>query len=800
MTRGVGRLCFSVLALGLLMPAVVQARMDNLEPPMAYGRVPDNLYAVRPPNVFTHDMGALNLQITNVGMIGNYLLNDKFSAGWRGGEYLWASGLWIGAIGDDSEPHVSTAIPFELRPDLDPLWTIYESYEGIKGGTRLTGENADQADDDGDGELDEDFHDGFDNDNDGAIDEDFGAVSSQMFSCVYRDDTPEALAQQTDHKPLNLTIQQQSFQWGTEQLGEFVGFNFVVNNTGNQRLKEVYLAFFSDSDAGPKDPGVQYWTDDLVGWASIDTVVNDPDDPGPCGQENLKIDAAFMWDVPDDGGAIAGGDVSGVFGALFLGHTTDDTGTLAPKEVGLHTVAWFSSQGEETDPRDDQERYALLKRGTKPSIWARRPEDYRYVISAGPFKSLNPGESLEFQVGYVIGEGHSGFVRNAVNAQRVFNGIFVNADSDPETGVDGKERCLATLIPGAPISWQPCDSLETPIEHRGTECLYVDGDCDPCTGVEGRETRINWVGTTPPPSPFTNIDPEFTEQYIENPEFRASASVLNGEAILPGGDKSIIVQWDNSSELVKDAITRQRLFEGYRIYRADRWDRPEGSLGPAQEDWQLVATFRKSPRDGLGTGSLEHLQAAVNERVQLEGTTPEPENLPIYPIGYYQWQDTSGIHNGKVYFYSVVAFGKIPGEDALGQEILLEGQPTASEAQMVIPRWDAQSLSEGFSCDNVFVVPNPYRGSASWDLGKSDTDPTGTKIAIRGLPEAISTVRIYTLAGDLVLSETHDGTYGNGTFFWNLVTRNGQNAVSGVYVYTVQYPDGVCRGRFVVIR
>jgi hypothetical protein len=249
--------------------------------------------------------------------------------------------------------------------------------------------------------------------------------------------------------------------------------------------------------------------------------------------------------------------------------------------------------------------------------------------------------------------------------------------------------------------------------------------------------------------------------------------------------------------LAKDPISRERLFEGYRIYRADRWDRPEGSLGPAQEDWQLVATFRNTPIDGLGTSSLKHLGQAERSEVTLTATTPD--GLPVYPVGRYEWTDNNGIHNGKVYFYSVVAFAKL-GSDKYGEEILLEGQPTAVESEWLVPRWNSLDSSDGFSCDQVNVVPNPYRGGASWDLNPSDADPTGTKIALRGLPEAVSTVRIYSIAGDLILSEQHNGTAGNGTFFWDLITRNGQNATSGIYAYSVQYPEGKCRGRFVVIR
>jgi hypothetical protein len=335
------------------------------------GRGPESIYALREPFLFTHNVGLLTLQITNVGIIGNPFIND-LSAGWRGGEYLFFSGLWIGAVGSDSETHVSTASPFELRPELGGPWTVYESYEGQSGGVRLGLLGPTAADDDNDDVLNEDFQNGLDDDRDGNIDEDYEAIGQQMFSCMYRDDTAEATAQISDHFPLNILVRQRSFQWSTTGLNEFVGFDFEIVNTGEQRLKQLYLGFFSDTDAGPKTAD-SYWTDDLVGWAHIDTTIVDRNKQPACQRIHLIMDTAFMWDAPDNGTSVRGGDVPGVFGSLFLGHTTDDTGLRAPQSVGLTTVAWFSASGQNSDPQNDDERYQLLAAGTKPNKAANKP-------------------------------------------------------------------------------------------------------------------------------------------------------------------------------------------------------------------------------------------------------------------------------------------------------------------------------------------------------------------------------------------------------------------------------------------
>ncbi|UCF79128.1 MAG: hypothetical protein JSW03_02410, partial [Candidatus Eiseniibacteriota bacterium] len=147
--------------------------------------VPAGIYCVRPPDVYTHDVGRVTLQVTNLGLFGNPWI-EALSFGYEGGEYLYVAGLWIGALDEDNVPHVSTAAyETELRPSLSVIDKVYTSFEGMSGGLRFGPGGT--GDDDGDGLLDEDFHDGYDNDGDTEVDEDFEALGQQMFSCVYYD-------------------------------------------------------------------------------------------------------------------------------------------------------------------------------------------------------------------------------------------------------------------------------------------------------------------------------------------------------------------------------------------------------------------------------------------------------------------------------------------------------------------------------------------------------------------------------------------------------------------------------------
>ncbi len=876
-----GTLSGAVIASGALAKGELTdlpALMDELA-----DRGPAPLFAIRPPNVFTHNVGLLQLQITNVGMIGNFFI-DAFSAGWRGGEYLYAAGLWVGAKRSDGIPHVTTAVyDLEFLPPAEPEWTVYEAFEGISGGNRIGFSSGPQdfigedigdirtsgANDDWNGgvdlSIDEDFLNGFDDDGDGFIDEDFEAIGQQMFSCQYWDLSEFTQESEPDHVPLDLLVQQRSFAWATTGANEFVGFDFRVWNIGNETLNDVYIAFFVDGDAGPKDKQ-SYWVDDKGGYVAIDTTVIDDTVPigEACRERNLAVDIAYIFDTPDseineEQGGVRGGDVPGYFGGMFLGHTIDPAGIEAPAEVSIRRAAFFSGSEPypEGDPRNDVERYDLISGSGLPARDTPKPADYRYVISAGPFKTLPADTFLTFQTAFVIGDGKAGMLDNAVQAQVIFDGAWRDADENENTGVAGRELCLRPSGAGdsGVVLWDdPCDSIPGDFQAFSWEgycapSVYVNNDCDDCTPLStssdpGPETLVNWVGTVAPPPPIMNTDPE-----------------AEGIAVAaPGGDRKVVLEWNNLSELKADPIQRRILFEGYRIWRVEGWRRPVGSTGPAPEEWQLISQYVLHPDsppdtclvpapkvagefipfefnigDYLGNWEPEDPDGVLPDDpceacpqfcwpqrnfllntslvpeetgIATGDTTAGQEFADLYPIGRYRYEDREGIKNGMLYFYDVTAFSawddiNVSSEgDTLIRHFELSGRPAARESQAVTPAWPKQDTK-----NEIYVVPNPYiQGDRTvlpwgWDLIPSDSDPTGTRIAFANLPEGRNIIKVYTLAGDLVqtIDQEVDGI--GGTAFWNLVSRNGQDIVAGVYLYTVvTESQGTKVGRFVVIR
>ncbi len=110
---------------------------------------------------------------------------------------------------------------------------------------------------------------------------------------------------------------------------------------------------------------------------------------------------------------------------------------------------------------------------------------------------------------------------------------------------------------------------------------------------------------------------------------------------------------------------------------------------------------------------------------------------------------------------------------------------------------------------NVIAYPNPYRMDGDYrdagfeGRGSPDLLPERTHaLNFVNLPP-VCTIRIFSLDGDLINMIEHDEPADSPTAMhdsWSLITRNLQLAVSGIYYFVVETPDGATQiGKFVLI-
>lgn len=482
-------------------------------------------------------------------------------------------------------------------------------------------------------------------------------------------------------------------------------------------------------------------------------------------------------------------------------------------------------------------------------------------------------------------------LENAFSAQVAYEGVYEPArpgfqELVPncigcETGLKLPKGTTPTLFV------ENCPDREA-IQKLVTDNAYTwfDFDCDVCTGVFDRATRQgfylrHWNAESPPPSPNMNV--ASTYNYTDNPD-----------RVSPAGDGYITLAWDNIAENTADPKSAAFDFRSYRIWKVAGWRRPVGSSGPNDEDWALLSELRlfdyedrnyttpdACPRVFVpsfeypaGSAHCADIADWLRAGVPTSGTLlgnggcrdtatvgiclnrgdfwdrqtgfvlrPDPsvdcvreegecvvdsaralgEDINLgrtrYKVGRYAYVDRE-VKNGFTYFYSITA-----GDSTGGGELF--GRRSAVEADAVTPQ-AATSQTK-----NVWVVPNPYRGtrsladrSSGWDLTPNATDPTGTHVDFMGMPPGPWTLRIFTVSGDLV-AELHDGdsinesvrssviggdgvtrpgfnrqqdTPTDGQARWNLISRNGQDVVSGIYLFVVESGIGQQRGKFVIVR
>jgi hypothetical protein len=927
--RAVWLACLAALLAAGATPALA---WKDLSDPLDSGRLdPHGLPVV--DGSFVMNVGELHINITNFGLIGSQYSNvstiaDAPSAQWPAGsgvEYLWGAGLWVGAtlLGEKLVSVGEYAHEIRCRDDLRD--TIYEA----KGGKLLRPVGNDAAggrrvpepspDDDDDGLIDEETLNGYDDDGDGLIDEDFGQVGNQMIVTTMVDNTRLSQEVNPDHTPLNLEIVQQTYQWENDDVDDFVGFEFFIKNIGVTPLNNVYIGFFADCDIGGRGRE-NAANDDLAGYFEGAWRAKDG--------SWVPISVGYMYD--DDGDD---GQAPGYFGILFLGHDTDPSGETAPARIKVRSFQAFSGQAQFEqggDPTNDAERYELLSVEDKDgNVEEDKKNDFRFLISAGPFKTLEADRTLRFQAAMVLGFGLEGMLANATEAALTWYGNYLNMDSSPLTGVNGRDLKICqedfsssggpnpifsfvadymdvTCVAPDMLLEQPrITSADLTMDADpnsptyGKRCIYVNSDncfecfrqngqyCTPanpnplgrwncwdpsvtnpaekagCTGVGGNETVVHWLVGMAPPAPDLRLLPM---------------------------DNAVAVLWNNKSEVTPDVRTNKIDFESYSIYRADNWTRPFGSSlenGPESSLWQKIAEYdlknsyvqvrtlgngstvtdtlslgrntglediRYTPvcladtaqgqrfhglpqamqavvdadvsgrltevpslrdRDGSVIPSLEALIAWEGYPAELD-TFFWVASRPLAPgvvakaaTNYYRYIDRD-VHDGFICFYAVTAADHALRFPPSGGDPTISGAGQAGDPSSAfdntVPAAQAQTAEQRDQLGpNIYVYPNPATREAlsPMQLLPNADDPTGVRITFANLPAARNTVKIFTEDGDLVQTLEHDGTAGYGQVSWNLVSRNGQEIVSGIYLFAVQSSDSRFKdfiGKFVVVR
>ena len=250
---------------------------------------------------------------------------------------------------------------------------------------------------------------------------------------------------------------------------------------------------------------------------------------------------------------------------------------------------------------------------------------------------------------------------------------------------------------------------------------------------------------------------------------------------------AIELYWDNTPESVIDSTSANPLdFEGYRVY-----------IGADRDAPTRVADLDVVNGIGFNTG--------------LDAVRLDPPAV-IDGVTYHYRYTMTSLRDGFKYFAAVTSY------DQGGEETESLESGIAQNKIMAIP---APGPGETVGGGGVTVFPNPYRVEARWDQGALVRDHY---LWFANLPRRCS-IKIYTLSGDLVFETDFDGAtyHGEGArgvynpqaefdissptlsgslYGWNMITKHGQAAATGLYLYSVENKDGGDRtvGKFLIVK
>ena len=602
---------------------------------------------------------------------------------------------------------------------------------------------------------------------------------------------------------------------------DYSGYKVAVPSAADESLEDtINIAWTADNDGNPVGGTFNQYSP--VGVAGT-RVVRSP---------NPDLEYSFNWWTSN------GDNVAYDWGPMKADKYRDfGTGGLGTPETDKNKYYILSNNEFDYD-----QLYAALDKTDEG--WLAPPPadlaqniangfDTRYLFSFGPF-NIEPNDSLLITIAYVAGDNFhvkptdfsqyytstnpdafyekldfGDLAINATWAAWMYDNPGVDTDGDGDSG--NCRLVIDTIVQGIDTTY---------VE----DCIYYEGDGVP-----------DFKGPPPPPSP----------------QLRYST--------IPG---QVTILWNGlEAETYVDDFSQKQDFEGYRVYMSERLTNDAFALLTSHDKIDFNRYIWDAGRQIWSLKeipfSLDELQSMYGDNFDpLDYTESNPFDAPdngryyfemvdynryftdprgikktyateiasgavTADTGYLEYPDNyvydeeSGDYYHKYYEYyytidnlrpsqwkymAVTAFDYGNPENGLEP---LESSPLTN-AVKVFPIYSADQVKEVGA--EVAVYPNPYRIDGGYQTsgyeGDGDKDRE-RRIHFINLPE-ICTIKIWTTDGDLVREINHGPdnptSETNSQAYWDLITRNTQAVVSGIYIYSIESDTDTQIGKIVIIK
>lgn len=545
--------------------------------------------------------------------------------------------------------------------------------------------------------------------------------------------------------PLKAVVKVEVLNWNYSYADYFVILNYTITNKSKQRWDSIYIGNFSDLVV--RNVNVTRETGSLFfqrGRNFVDT-------------KNNAIVAYMAAKNADDYNFISsygamqflGVDWKGLFFNPSKPEIFTNKGFTAPT-FNANFWTFGSTTPPYIGPNDEQTRFSKLAAGIDSNDLNSTSgptygpaSNWLQLMSVGPFRQLEPDSSMTYTIAFVCAKQ----LREATQNQSL-----------TILSTEGSQKELK--------------------EHfNRSRSTYVGEDSDE-NGIYSVDKDLNKNG---------RLDRFVLPEPPEDPKVKIIAS-----------DKKATIYWSNNAESSVDPITREKDFEGYKIYSSKVGDDLKPNFTDARN---LIGQWDSTGNDVGFNNGFDLIK--LPQPVTFEGDTTK----------YYYSYTLNNLSNGWQYLVIVTAFDK--GNKKLNLEPL-ESSFSGNDFR-VFSGSNINNFTKEDQNTKVGVYPNPYSTSAAWDGTTSRTK----KLYFNNLPQSCE-ITIYTTSGDVIANFKHDANSYNGegnAWFdrlsdrektvmtggehaWDLLSDSKNQITQGIYMYSVKdLQSGIVQtGNFAVIK
>ncbi|MBN1349780.1 hypothetical protein JXJ21_10255 [candidate division KSB1 bacterium] len=640
------------------------------------------------------------------------------------------------------------------------------------------------------------------------------------------------------HIPMGIEVHERSLAWSMSDYDDFIAYEYELINVGENVINDFFISWCYDADvcqnADPSDPHI----DDLVDFDGWDGPESDKDiidwvDPLDLDGDGLKGYDEWGWPyaypltksgVPSNPNYDPDkAEPDGFYDAYHV--MIDKRGPALRWQTDVPELKRIAGEIAVVD--GDTLKGFIMPRGMSiiyDGDHAQTPED-----------DIGERGSTQNNAGFIAGrvlysdivrdetyliDGKFGYRTTSEDTFfRPYSHQWWNWESDPGNDIEKYDYMSAQHS----ASWQmgehyyflphPFDVSAPVFDYRfllatGPFKTVLPLDTIRCVmvgavgmGIEG--ARLNTDNAMKAYYEGSSGDPYHPKAWTDGPHW-----ILPIPPAIPylvyspsDGGPFIDLSWDDLAETTADLMLGYIDFEGYKVYR---------SMYNASS-WKMVAAFDNRDeavlvKDADGNIINAKIDPATSDTVAYDdpnyGDIEGEYVLVNLPPIQHTFSDKGGKFlnatvdcpiYGLKYYYTVVAYDPDkPDLFMISQESAKSNykkNASSGAPEPVIPRYPLDN-----DMDKIRVVPNPYKGTALFESRYED------KIMFTNIPPA-SKISIFTLAGDLVDTIYHEDGYGDVLF--DLVSRNTQKVVSGLYIYVVETEKPTYKkvmGKFVIIR